>query len=189
MFQPSRPFAAKTIHRRLAAALCAAALPTMAAYGADLQASTHSTAPAEIRRDTPSGLPVPRFVSLKSEKTFCRGGPSFAHPVRITFVRRGLPVRVVAETRDHWRKIRDSDGDECWIHRTKLSGAKTVIVLEDGAPVRARPAIDAAQKARLGRGVIAKVEAARPGWVKISTGKIVGWTPERGLWGEGGAVR
>ncbi len=170
--------------RRLAALFGMAAFAVhMTALAGDPQAGTPPV--PEIRTDTPSGLPVPRFVSLKAEETFCRAGPTFSHPIRLTYQRRGLPVMVVAETRDHWRKIRDLEGDECWIHRTKLSGAKTAIVTEDGLAVRARPSDGAAQKARLGRGVIARIEKARGGWVKISAPGVRGWAPATGFWGGG----
>lgn len=137
----------------------------------------------EVRRDTPSGLPVPRFVSLKTEKTFCRAGPSFSHPVRITFMRKGLPLVVIAETRDHWRKVRDVEGDECWTHRSKLSGAQTALVIEDGLTVRARPNGEAPARARLGQGLIARIEEADGRWVRISAGSVRGWTRKSGLWG------
>lgn len=153
----------------------------MTALASDPQAP--SRAMPETRTDTPSGLPVPRFVSLKADETFCRTGPTFSHPVRITYRRRGLPTMVIAETRDHWRKIRDAEGDECWIHRTKLSGAKTVMVVEDGLVLRARPFDGAMQKARLGRGLIARVEKSDGGWVKISAPNVRGWAPQQGFWG------
>jgi len=154
-----------------------------AAYlNAPASAAQDAAAPA-IRLDTPSGLPVPRFVSLKSSKTFCRAGPSFAHPVRITFMRKGLPVMVVAETNDHWRKIRDREGDECWTHQSKLSGVETALVVKDGLALRGRPTITAPTKARLGRGLIARVEAERNGWLKISASGVKGWAPQSGFWG------
>ena len=137
----------------------------------------------EIRFDTPSGLPVPRLVSLKAETTFCRSGPSFDHPVRLTFMRQGLPVMIVAETTDHWRKIRDSEGDECWTHKSKLSGAETALVLEDGLALRARPDARAPAKALLGRGVIAQVDGARGGWLRISTDGLKGWARADAFWG------
>ena len=136
-----------------------------------------------IRTDTPSGLPVPRFVSLKSKKTNCRGGPSFDHPVRIVFVRAGLPLKVVAETMDHWRKVSDADGDRCWIHRSKLSGAPTVLVLDDGVALRRAPFASAKTRAHLGRGLIAKVHKSRDGWLQVSTGRAKGWAPQSAFWG------
>ncbi len=136
-----------------------------------------------IRLDTPSGLPVPRLVSLKSETTFCRAGPSFAHPVRLTFMRQGLPVLIVAETRDHWRKIRDVEGDECWTHKSKLSGAETALVLEDGLALRAKPDVRAPARARLGRGVIARVESEKSGWLRVSADGMKGWARASAFWG------
>jgi SH3-like domain-containing protein len=166
----------------------AAAQTTMAAPdGASQdQKSAPDNAPdnwPETRLDTPSGQPVPRFVSLKAKQTFCRSGPTFGHPVRITFMRRGLPVMVVAETTDHWRKVRDVDSDECWIHKTKLSNAKTALVTIDGLALYARPNAAAPQKARLGRGVIARVEAVENGWLRVSVDGRKGWAPQTGFWG------
>jgi SH3-like domain-containing protein len=137
----------------------------------------------ETRLDTPSGQPVPRFVSLKAKQTFCRSGPTFGHPVRITFMRRGLPVMVVAETTDHWRKVRDVDDDECWIHKTKLSNAKTALVTVDGLALYTRPSAAAPQKVRLGRGVIARIEAVENGWLRVSVDGRKGWAPQTGFWG------
>jgi len=158
------------------AALLAQAAPVDAS-------SAMITLPENVRLNTPSGMPVPRLVSLKAEKTFCRAGPSFAHPVRLTFMRQGLPVLIVAETRDHWRKIRDSEGDECWTHKSKLSGDETALVLEDGLALRARPDPSAPAKARLGRGVIAKVESARGPWLRVSADGMRGWARASAFWG------
>ncbi len=157
-----------------------------AAQAANPNMAAQAAAGAEemtLRLDTPSGLPVPRLVSLKSETTFCRAGPSFSHPVRLTFMRQGLPVMVVAETRDHWRKIRDAEGDECWTHKSKLSGAETALVLEDGLALRARPEVGAPARARLGRGVIARVDAAQDGWLRVTAEGRKGWARASAFWG------
>ena len=126
---------------------------------------------------------MPRLVSLKSEKTYCRSGPSFEYPVRLTFMRAGLPVMIVAETRDHWRKIRDAEGDECWTHKSKLSGVETALVLEDGLTLRARPETQAPARARLGRGVIARVDGERDGWLKVTADGVKGWALASAFWG------
>lgn len=161
-----------------------AAPATMAAQGAASQATQYAGEKApEIRRNTPSGLPVPRFVSLKSDKTFCRIGPTFGHDVKITFMRRGLPVMVVAETRDHWRKVRDSEGDECWIHKSKLSGAKTALVMEDRLALRQKPRLSSPPRARLGKGVITAVTKDREGWFRVSAEGVSGWAPQTAFWG------
>jgi len=137
----------------------------------------------KARLDTPSGLPVPRFVSLKAAQTYCRAGPSFEHPVRMTFMRQGLPVIIVAETRDHWRKIRDHDGDECWTHKSKLSGVETALVVEDALALRTRPKATAPMRARLGLGVVAHVDGKRDGWLRVSANGVKGWASVSGFWG------
>jgi SH3-like domain-containing protein len=157
-------------------------LAMMIATPAQAAGEEADTAPT-LRLDTPSGFPVPRFVSLKTKKTYCRSGPSFSHPIRITFMRKGLPVMVVAETNDHWRKIRDQEGDECWTHKSKLSGVKTALVKRDGLELHARPDSSAPVRARLGRGLIAHIENKRGQWVWISAQGVKGWAPQSGLWG------
>lgn len=164
--------------------LTGAAGPAQAQSGPEPDAAaTTSAQDLSVRRDTPSGLPVPRLVSLKAKKTYCRAGPSFQHPVRLTFMRQRLPVLVIAETRDHWRKIRDLEGDECWTHRSKLSGAETALVTEEGLTLHARPDEAAPVKARLAQGVIAKVDHRRNGWLRISANGVKGWATADALWG------
>jgi len=60
---------------------------------------------------TPSGFPVPRYVSLKVGKVNGRTGPSRQHAIAWQYRRKGLPLVVVAET-EMWRKVRDVTGDE-----------------------------------------------------------------------------
>ena len=84
---------------------------------------------------------------------------------------------------DHWRKIRDLEGDECWTHKSKLSGAKTAFVLENGLALHARPNSAAPITAHLGRGLIARIEASRDGWLRISTKGVRGWAAQSAFWG------
>lgn len=151
----------------------------------------HETAVAEagVRYDTPSGLPVPRFVSLKTGKTYCRQGPSFDHPVKFTYMQRGLPVVVIAETTNHWRKVRDIDGDECWSHRSKLSGSRTAMVRRDGVTLYAKAADDAAVRAVLGHGVIVEIDDVSNGWARVAAAGRRGWIKANQLWGANAADR
>ena len=141
------------------------------------------TPPIAVRNDTPSGYPVPRFVSLKSSKTFCRGGPTFSHAVQMTYMRKGLPVIVVAETRDHWRKIRDRDNDECWIHKSKLSGEKMALIDVEGAILFDVPSTRAPVLARYGRGSVARIDQIRGSWRRVRIGERKGWMNAAVLWG------
>ncbi|MEM9495749.1 MAG: SH3 domain-containing protein [Pseudomonadota bacterium] len=163
----------------------AAADETTAAEAGAVAAA--GTTPAKVRHDTPSRLPVPRFAALKAPKTFCRIGPSFEHPVRVTFLRKGLPVIIVAETRDHWRKIQDRDGDTCWTHKSKLSGVDTGLIAAGGATLLARPTEAAPVTAELGPGVIVAIEKSRGPWRRVVVGRMRGWTKAEHVWGAGAA--
>ncbi len=139
-----------------------------------------------VRTDTPSGFQVPRFVSLKSNKTNCRIGPTLTHPVKLTFLRKGLPVRVVAETLDHWRKIEDYDGDQCWVHATLISGKHTAIIIENDSAIRAGLEIDARIRAKVEEGVLVSVRKCENQSCLVKTGSIAGWISKSDIWGFSG---
>lgn len=135
-----------------------------------------------VRLDTPSGYPVPRFVSLKDDETNCRIGPSFNHPVRFVFKRAGAPVLVVAESVDHWRKLRDPEGDECWVHQTTLK-AQTHVLALGPVDLLNRPDSSARTAARLGEGVLARLKKRHGEWIYVSAGDARGWVQARAMWG------
>lgn len=168
--------------RYRAAMLAAAAHLSVAAFPAQGAASPLAESDKTVRLDTPSGYPVPRFVSLKAEETNCRIGPSFDHPVRFLFKRAGAPVLVVAESVDHWRKLRDPDGDECWVHQTTLK-AQTHILATASVELRRRPTADAGVSARLSEGVLARLIKRKSDWLFVSVGSAKGWVPARDVWG------
>lgn len=134
------------------------------------------------RRESYSGFPVPRFVSLKGPEDFCRLGPSREHPVQFTFKKSGLPVRVIAETRDHWRKIEDQSGDQCWVHKTRLKAVTHLLSLEEVAIHRA-PRDSAPVRIRVGSGVLVELEKEKGEWVKVDAGDKEGWAHANLFWG------
>lgn len=142
----------------------------------------------KIRYDTYSGQPVPRFVSAKGQKTNCRRGPSFNHSIAFTFQRSGVPLLVIAESKDHWRKVRDADGDECWVYRTTIKNTSHVLVL-DTTTVFASRATGSMKRATLAPGVFArlgKVKLDEEGrqWFFLSTNEARGWAlGDDHLWG------
>src|ERR1700736_4441380 len=109
-----------------------------------------------------SGLPVPRYVSLKSDRVNLREGPSKDHRTVWVFQRAGLPVEITAEF-EIWRKIRDSEGSEGWVLHSLLSGRRTALVLPsrkaDTVELFAKPGNRADAIARLQAGVIGSVRA------------------------------
>ena len=67
-----------------------------------------------------SGLPVPRFVTLKSDNVNMRAGPGTEYPVLWHYRKEGLPLRVEAEF-GVWRKVVDHDGTTGWMHHSVVS--------------------------------------------------------------------
>ena len=128
-----------------------------------------------------SGLPVPRYSSIKNAPANGRAGPSQDYPVRWQYQMKGLPVVVIRETAD-WRKIRDPQGDEVWIHRALLTGDPTVITMYEGQIFRSRD--DGAEiVARFPSGLVMKLERCDGAWCEVSTGDFRGWALRRQLWG------
>jgi SH3-like domain-containing protein len=76
---------------------------------------------------TTSGLPVPRYVSLKSDHVNVRAGPTKDNDVAWVYTRSGLPVEITAEF-ENWRRVRDSEGAEGWVYHSLLSGRRTAVI-------------------------------------------------------------
>lgn len=133
-----------------------------------------------------SGLPVPRFVSLKSGKVNLRRGPGTSYPVDWVLERRKLPVEVIAES-DRWRKIRDREGDVGWVWHSMLDGRRSAIVAGDrGEPPRAiRTEADESSPvvAYAEPGVIADLKKCTGAWCEVSADGYDGFMPRSQIWG------
>ncbi len=147
--------------------------------------------PAPVAHAQETGLPVPRFVTITSDEANLRTGPGRRFPVEWVYVRRSLPVEVIAEF-DTWRKTRDVDGVVGWVHQSLLSGRRSAIVTgTDQHPLRTAPRAAAPVAAVAEPGVIAHlVECPGPsatgtgsGWCRIEGPGFDGWLPETALWG------
>ncbi len=157
-----------------AGAILAALMPSAPAFAAGEQVKT-------------SGLPLPRYVSLKSARVNMRVGPGRDYMVDWMYMKRGLPVEVIQEY-DTWRKVRDSEGNEGWVLHSLLSGDRTAIVApwdDSGQMVelRARPDSDARVIAKLERGVVAPVYACEDGWCEMEISGVHGYVAQKQVWG------
>lgn len=134
-----------------------------------------------------SGLPVPRYVSLKSDRVNLREGPSRDHRTTWIFERAGLPVEITAEF-ETWRKVRDSEGSEGWVLHSLLSGRRTALVTpwkKDGPPVTvyAKPSETASPVARLAPNVLANVRSCDKVWCRVNGDGFDGFIRQAELWG------
>lgn len=134
----------------------------------------------------PSGLPVPRFVSLKAGRVNVRSGPGEDYKVAWIFTKPGLPIEIVQEF-DNWRRIRDSDGAMGWVFHSLLAGKRTAVIApwaKDGArPLRGSPDAASAITAYLEPGVLAGIDSCQPGWCRLRGEGFRGWIPQDQLWG------
>jgi SH3-like domain-containing protein len=151
-----------------------------------LGASVSSGFSAKDSAATTSGLPLPRYVSLKSDHVNVRAGPTKDNDVAWIYTRSGLPVEITAEF-ENWRRVRDSEGAEGWVYHSLLSGRRTAVVTmksKDGlAPLYDRADQTSAVAARLQAGVVAQVKRCASGWCHISGDGFDGWIEQQRLWG------
>jgi len=136
---------------------------------------------------TASGLPVPRFVSLKSDKVNMHIGPAKTYEVKWLYQRAGLPVEITAEF-ETWRRIRDADGTEGWVYHSLLSGRRTGMVTTKATDALVslfeKPDEKSAVTAKLERGVVTTVKRCTgEGWCLVSGRGFEGYVQQVRLWG------
>ena len=131
-----------------------------------------------------SGLPLPRFASLRSGEVNVRTGPGVQYPIDWVFQRQGLPVEVIAEYRT-WRKIRDWQGTQGWVHQSLLAGKRTVIVVGGTRTLASKPEPEAKPVAHLEAGVVANLVSCPDGsaWCRIEVDGFDGWLRRVDFWG------
>jgi SH3-like domain-containing protein len=142
-------------------------------------------AASDVAPGSASGLPVPRFVSIKPDRVNVRSGPTRDHEVAFVFTRAGLPVEITAES-DNWRRIRDVEGAEGWVYHSMLSGRRMaqVTAKQKGelVPLYEKPD-GSALVARLQAGVLGSVKQCSGTWCRIAGTGFDGWITQDRLWG------
>ena len=148
-----------------------------------VMALTPAMAPAAAKRQTPSGLDVPRYVTLKFAKVNARAGPGDDHRLLWVYRTRDLPLQVVAETAE-WRQVCDPGGALAWVHK------RTVDLRRSALNKTAKP-VALLRNPRPGAEVIAYLDAnamaslvkCRNGWCRVKAGGEAGWVRAGTLWG------
>ncbi|MBI3506429.1 MAG: SH3 domain-containing protein [Proteobacteria bacterium] len=128
------------------------------------------------------GLPIPRFVTLRSEEVNLRTGPGVRYPVEWVFVRRQMPVEILQEF-ENWRRIRDAEGTEGWVHQSMLTGRRAAVVTGEIRNLHRRPEAEAPVVARVEPGVIGALLECKDAWCRIETGGFRGWLTRGEIWG------
>lgn len=145
--------------------------------------------------NTPSGLPLPRFVTTRSTPINVRVGPGTKYDVSWVYMVAGTPVEIIQEF-DVWRKIRDVDGSEGWVHQNMLSGNRAGYIEpgddEQRVALRNGASDDAGVTAWVGQGFPVKIQSCDGTWCAViatdhpTEGKpsnYSGFVPQADLWG------
>ena len=134
-------------------------------------------------RVTPSGLPVPRYVSLKFAEVNARGGPGDDYRLLWVYRARNLPLQVIEETQD-WRRVCDPTGAVAWVKATGVDGRRTVIRLKaEPLPLLDKPAEGSKTDATLAARAITSLDRCDKGWCRLKGKGGGGWAPAGELWG------
>lgn len=130
-----------------------------------------------------SGLPVPRFVSLKSDETNVRTGPGTRYPIQWVYRRSGMPVEIVEE-HDLWRKIRDVEGTTGWVHKSMLDGRRHVIIKgKEARVIKNGPESGARNVLKAEPMVSASLVECQVDWCRVQVSGRKGWIEKQYLWG------
>jgi SH3-like domain-containing protein len=170
----------RQLARRDARLLKGAALGLAAVVGL-LVAAPAFAKPEE--RQTPSGMPVPRYVSLKFDKVNARAGPGDDHKLLFVYRVRGLPLQVVAETSE-WRRVCDPEGTLAWVHKRVTDGRRTTMnTTAQPIGLLKRPKDGFRAAAYLNSHALATLDRCDKGWCKVKADHAAGWVREGVLWG------
>jgi len=137
-----------------------------------------------------SGLPLPRFVSLKAKRVNLRIGPGRDYAVSWLYTRSGVPMEVIQEY-DNWRRVRDAEGTEGWVYQSLLSGERTAVTApwkrsgqtEVLIPMYRDARASSDIVARLEPGVIVTMRECNGQWCQAEAQGVKGWVQQGEVWG------
>ena len=134
-------------------------------------------------RPTPSGQPVPRWLSLKSDEVRARQGPGLDYRIMWEYQVSSLPVQVIAETTE-WRKICDPDGAVAWVHRSVVSSRRSVFnASAEEIAIHSGRSTTSSVRARLSPRSLVAVDECEEGWCEVRIGRMRGWVQQRAVFG------
>ena len=157
--------------------------PPVAPVQADKPDATEPA--AKVKALKTSGLPLPRFASLRSDEVNLRVGPGTRFRIEWVYKRRDLPVVIEREFEDVWRLIRDSDGIQGWVNQATLTGRRNFIVKGADATLRNDTKDSAAAVAILKTGVIGRLRTCEKesDWCSVQVAGHRGYLRREQLWG------
>ncbi len=140
------------------------------------------TVPLDHTTKAPSGLLLPRFVSISAGEANMRTGPGDRYPIQWVYLRRHHPLQITAEY-GAWRRVSDIEGTTGWMHSALLSGRRTGVVtggtrtLYKSADPTSRPVLKAEE------GVSVRIIKCDGSWCRLEIAEQKGWMPQDNIWG------
>ncbi|WP_158745052.1 SH3 domain-containing protein [Acidisphaera sp. L21] len=143
-----------------------------------------SSTPTEPPKGSNTGLPLPRFASLKTDEVNLRTGPGLRYPIEWVYKRRDLPVEIQREF-EVWRLVADQEGVKGWVHQATLVGRRTFVSVGVEQVIRSSAEDTASAVARLKPGVIGRIRScdAKADWCQVQVGEYRGWLKREAFWG------
>jgi len=143
------------------------------------------TALSSAQEKENDNLPLPRMVSFRSDYINARSGPGTRYPIEWIYKQKHAPVEIVSEF-ELWRKIKDWEGSETWVHKAMLQNQRYIKMTKQGVSnVYAKPQSDSKIIAKVENEVIGRVEKCPEQkdfcLVKFST--IEGWVSRNDFYG------
>ncbi len=131
-----------------------------------------------------SGLPLPRWASLRADEVNMRSGPGTRYPIEWVYHRRDLPVQIEREF-EGWRLIEDPDGVKGWVHQATLVGRRSFVVKGTERVLRHAASEDGAAVARLKPGVVGRIRGCelRAAWCEVQAGDYHGFLKREEIYG------
>ena len=129
-----------------------------------------------------SGLPVPRYVTLKFDEANLRAGPGREYPVLWQYQKAGLPLLVDAEF-GIWRKVIDHDGTAGWMHGSVLSLRRMALVQNNMAKIHASPDETSNVIALAERLALMELQSCPKAWCRVANNDVRGWIKRQAVWG------
>ena len=129
-----------------------------------------------------TGLPLPRFATLRSGEANLRTGPGTRYPIDWVLVQKGMPLEITAEY-DIWRRVRDWEGTEGWVHKSSLSGKRGAVVNSTLRDLRKQDNADAPIVAHIEPGATGQLLSCAATWCRVKFGGIKGYLLKTEFWG------
>ncbi|HEY2131381.1 MAG TPA: SH3 domain-containing protein [Acetobacteraceae bacterium] len=146
--------------------------------------TAEATPPADTTKGAVTGLPLPRWVSFRTDEVNLRSGPGMRYPVEWQYHRRALPVQIEREF-EVWRLVEDQDGVKGWVHQATLVSGRSFVVKGTERTLRSGPSDDSSPVALLKPGVVGRIRSCGLGkdWCELQVADYRGWLKRTDFWG------